>query len=206
MMNEGDRVKQAVKEALSDLKEKAPLPGYDTEDFISAKHREGKTAGWQEFSENFSIVNGRPINGVEELAVYLKEEGYEFGYCDPSLREKVGKGLEEEDLDLSYEFERVKVDDYAFGITRASGVIAESGTVILNDEDTVDRLAALAPWVHVAVIDDEPIFETIPEAIENLGDSSNVIWVTGPSKTADIEGILIEGVHGPGIQICLKVG
>jgi len=32
-----------------------------------------------------------------------------------------------------------------------------------------------------------------------------VIWCTGPSKTADVEGILIEGVHGPGQQIALVV-
>jgi L-lactate utilization protein LutC len=33
----------------------------------------------------------------------------------------------------------------------------------------------------------------------------NIIWCTGPSKTADVEGILIEGVHGPGEQIALLV-
>ena len=162
--------------------------------------------GWQAFSENFSAVSGRPMTGLGELVALLKEEGNEIGYCDPSLKKKVGAVLERDGLQVSYDFQREQVDEYSFGITRASGVIAESGTVILNDEDTVDRLAALAPWVHVAVIDQEPIFETIPEAIEKMGDSSNVIWVTGPSKTADIEGILIEGVHGPGIQICLKVG
>ena len=142
---------------------------------------------------------------MEELADFLKADGHEAGYCDPSLKGKVGEKLESGGLKVSYEFQRELVDDYAFGITRASGAIAESGTVILNDEDTVDRLAALAPWVHVAVLENEPIFEIIPEAIENLGASSNVIWVTGPSKTADIEGILIEGVHGPGVQICLKL-
>jgi len=45
----------------------------------------------------------------------------------------------------------------------------------------------------------------LPEAVAGLGNDNNVIWVTGPSKTADVEGILIEGVHGPGVQIALVV-
>ena len=43
------------------------------------------------------------------------------------------------------------------------------------------------------------------DGIAALGDDPNTIWVTGPSKTADVEGILIQGVHGPGIQIALIV-
>ena len=46
---------------------------------------------------------------------------------------------------------------------------------------------------------------TIPDAIAAFGDSPNIIWCTGPSKTADVEGILIEGVHGPGEQIALLI-
>ena len=42
-------------------------------------------------------------------------------------------------------------------------------------------------------------------AIAALGDDPNVIFCTGPSKTADVEGILIEGVHGPGEQVALIV-
>jgi L-lactate dehydrogenase complex protein LldG len=75
--------------------------------------------------------------------------------------------------------------------------------LILDDDKTSDRLAALSPWVHVAVLYSEEIHRTIPEAIAALGDSPNIIWATGPSKTADVEGILIEGVHGPGEQIAL---
>jgi len=41
--------------------------------------------------------------------------------------------------------------------------------------------------------------------VTSLGTDPNVIWVTGPSKTADVEGILIEGVHGPGEQIAWLV-
>jgi L-lactate dehydrogenase complex protein LldG len=68
---------------------------------------------------------------------------------------------------------------------------------------TSRRLAALAPWVHVAVVERSTIFSDLPAAVAALGTDPNVIWCTGPSKTADVEGILIEGVHGPGAQIAL---
>jgi L-lactate dehydrogenase complex protein LldG len=55
--------------------------------------------------------------------------------------------------------------------------------------------------VHIAVLDPATIAPSIPESIRRFGESVNLIWVTGPSRTADVEGILIEGVHGPGIQI-----
>lgn len=63
--------------------------------------------------------------------------------------------------------------------------------------------AALSPWTHIALLAESSIHRTIPEAIASLGDSPNIIWATGPSKTADVRGILIEGVHGPGEQIAL---
>ena len=58
-------------------------------------------------------------------------------------------------------------------------------------------------WVHVAVLRREQIFPDVSAAIAGLGNDANIIFCTGPSKTADVEGILIEGVHGPGIQIAL---
>ena len=102
-------------------------------------------------------------------------------------------------------YDRTRVDDYAFGITRAAGAIAESGTVILQDAGTSRRLGALTPWVHVTLFPREKLYATIPDALAELGPDPNTIWVTGPSKTADVEGILIEGVHGPGAQIALRL-
>ncbi|MEZ5300889.1 MAG: LUD domain-containing protein [Verrucomicrobiales bacterium] len=96
-----------------------------------------------------------------------------------------------------------RYDDYQFGITRADGAIAETGTAILTDTHTADRLAALTPWVHVAVFHEADLCRTLGDAIACFGAERNIIFATGPSKTADIEGILIEGVHGPGEQICL---
>jgi L-lactate dehydrogenase complex protein LldG len=145
------------------------------------------------------------MSSVEDLARFLKSTNQLHGYCDPALMEAVGSKLAAAGLTVETSYDRARYDDYQFGITRASGAIAESGTVILDDDRTSHRLAALSPWVHVAVLEKQEIHRTISDAIAALGDSPNIIWCTGPSKTADVEGILIEGVHGPGEQIALMI-
>ena len=134
--------------------------------------------------------------------VKVKDTVWTGGAMNPWLKTPDNTaGLTVEDV-----YDRTQYDRYQFGITRASGLIAESGSVILDDFLTSDRLAALSPWVHVAVADSKVIHRTIPNAIEKLGTAPNTTWCTGPSKTADVEGILIEGVHGPGEQIALCLG
>ncbi|MBI2497314.1 MAG: hypothetical protein HYV75_05125, partial [Opitutae bacterium] len=50
------------------------------------------------------------------------------------------------------------------------------------------------------------IHPDIPTALAAHPADPKIVWVTGPSKTADVEGILIEGVHGPGTQVALLLG
>lgn len=191
-----------IRSTASALKAKAPLPDYD----ISITHSQPKLEGtdlWEIFYRNFAAVHGRAMASVDELAEFLKSTNQLHGYCDPALMDVVGSKLAAAGLTVETSYDRARYDDYQFGITRASGAIAESGTVVLDDDRTSHRLAALSPWVHVAVLEKHEIHRTISDAIAALGDSPNIIWCTGPSKTADVEGILIEGVHGPGEQIVL---
>lgn len=184
----------------SALKNKAPLPEYDSTALHSSRRLEG-TDLWEIFSRNFKAVNGKAISSIDELAGFLKSSAQTHGYCDPALFDTIGSKLAAAGLTVETVYDRGRYDDYQFGITRATGAIAESGTVIIDDDRTSHRLAALSPWVHVAVFEKSEIHRTIPDAIAAFGDSPNIIWCTGPSKTADVEGILIEGVHGPGEQI-----
>lgn len=108
-------------------------------------------------------------------------------------------------VNLTHEYSRAQVDEIDAALTLAAGAIAETGTIILTDESTPDRLAALAPWTHIAVVRKETIHRSVADALAAMPDDPNIIWVTGPSKTADVEGILIQGVHGPGVQGCLLV-
>lgn len=193
-----------IRKTTSTLKDKAPLPDYD----VTITHSQPKLEGsdlWEIFSRNLTAVNGKPMDSVEQLAEFLQAEGQTCGYCDPALMDAVGSKLAAAGLTVETTYDRERYDDYQFGITRATGAIAESGTLILDDDRSSHRLAALSPWVHVAVLEESEIHRTISDAIANFGESPNIIWATGPSKTADVEGILIEGVHGPGEQIALKI-
>ncbi len=193
-----------IEAATSALKSRAPLPDYD----VTMTHSPSKLEGsdlWEIFCRNFKAVNGKPMTDIAALADFLKSTAQLHGYCDPALFDAVGSKLAAAGLVVETTYDRSRYDDYQFGITRATGAIAESGTVIIDDDRTSHRLAALSPWVHVAVLERSEIHRCISDALAALGDSPNIIWCTGPSKTADVEGILIEGVHGPGEQIALLV-
>ena len=193
-----------IETATAALKTRAPLPEYDVTFTHSQPRLEGSDL-WEIFSRNFKAVNGKPMDSVDQVAEFLKSTKQLHGYCDPALFDAIGSKLAAAGLTVETEYDRSRYDDYQFGITRATGAIAESGTVIIDDLRTSHRLAALSPWVHVAVLERPEIHRAMSDAIAAFGDSPNIIWCTGPSKTADVEGILIEGVHGPGEQIVLLV-
>lgn len=195
------RILSRVRQALAPLENRAAYPEYADRSVVTLP--DGVDL-WTHFTEQFGRVHGRSMTDVNELSRYLLEHGWARGYCDPTLQASVGDKLGA-GFQLEYTFQRDRADDYQFGITRAVGIIAESGSIVVNDATTSSRLGSLAPWVHIAVVRPGDIWDTIPTALQRFGDDPNTIWITGPSKTADIEGILIEGVHGPGEQICLRL-
>lgn len=192
-----------VRGALAPLHARAAMPDYTTE-LAVMRQMMGSRDGLVVFSERLALVNGIALTDPVALVARLRENKWLHGYCDPALWPALAPHFGA-DFKVETTYDRKRVDDYAFGITRAVGAIAETGTIVLNDATTSRRLGALTPWVHIAVVERAKIFSDLPEAVAGLGQDTNVIWVTGPSKTADVEGILIEGVHGPGIQIALVV-
>ena len=203
MSSDRETILSRVNAALAPLQERAALPDWENE-LVVLRQARGAVDAWTLFAERLRGVNGTPLTDVAELVALLDKAGWRHGYCDPALWPRMAPAFPAT-FKVETEFDRARVDDYQFGITRAAAAIAETGTIVLNDATTSRRLGALAPWVHVAVVERASIYADLPEAVAALGADSNVIWVTGPSKTADVEGILIEGVHGPGVQIALVV-
>jgi L-lactate dehydrogenase complex protein LldG len=94
-----------------------------------------------------------------------------------------------------------EIFNFDVGITTAQVAIAETGTLILDSTDERHRLVSLVPAVHIAIINASRIVRTLGEALTLLRRgkeiSPAVTFITGPSRTADIELTLTIGVHGP---------
>jgi L-lactate dehydrogenase complex protein LldG len=193
-----------LRRATASIAEKEPAPEYD-DALLHAKPRLKGKDPLDIFIRNFTAASGVVVRSIPELAEFLRKKEAGFGFCDARLFNDFGRPLFESGFSLGTGFEREQADRYDFAMTPATAGIAESGSLVLDDDTTSDRLAAVAPWIHVAVLQASDIVETIPDGLARLGGASNVIWVTGPSKTSDVEGILIEGVHGPGIEVALVV-
>lgn len=201
MSTDRESILSRVRGALAPLPNRAALPDWEAE-LVVMRQARGVVDEWALFAERLRGVNGIPLTAVADLVALLVENGWRHGYCDPALWPNLAPAFPAT-ITVETTFDRARVDDYQFGITRASLAIAETGTVVLTDTGTSRRLAALAPWVHVAVVTRGEMVVDVPQAVAALPDDPNVIWCTGPSKTADVEGILIEGVHGPGVQAVL---
>jgi L-lactate utilization protein LutB len=86
------------------------------------------------------------------------------------------------------------------GITDAQAAIAETGSLVLETGEGRRNVDSLVPPVHVAIVGEDSIVGSVAQWLEMLGGRAlpqGITLVTGPSKTADIEGILVQGVHGP---------
>lgn len=94
--------------------------------------------------------------------------------------------------------------DIDVGITDVHAALAETGSIICTSDGGHSRGLSLVPPVHIAIVRRSDILPDMIDYWQRQRDltptqmPSSIAIITGPSKTADIEGILITGVHGPG--------
>jgi len=95
------------------------------------------------------------------------------------------------------------------GVTAAAGGIAETGTLVLRTGAAEPRTLSLVPAVHVAVLRASCLYASLPAALQALAPPpdlpSNLLLVSGPSKTADIQQVLAYGAHGPKVLVIVLV-
>lgn len=96
------------------------------------------------------------------------------------------------------------------GITSADYALADTGTLVLFSSPEEARLISLLPPAHIAVVPVDRVLTGLDELFDKAPlpaeRSSSMVLITGPSRTADIEQILVRGVHGPGELDVVLVG
>lgn len=141
------------------------------------------------------------VSQIAELLSTLRAQNVAISDCPDSgeLRERLvsrGIGLIPSDAPAEPHFTADA------GISGIIAAIAETGSLVCASGPGRPRATSLIPPVHIAIVLRSQI---VPDLLDYFAhdaafafrDSSGVVLITGPSKTADIEGILITGVHGP---------
>jgi len=103
---------------------------------------------------------------------------------------------------------REQAESADLGITACERVIAETGTLVQEATALDRRLVGMLPPVHLAVVPATGLTKSWRELLAELagGDLPGYLaFISGPSRTADIERVLTIGVHGPGRLLVVVV-
>jgi len=147
----------------------------------------GKILGWEE--------SQLPISGLRAALADLQ-----IAYKVPRIDRLPGLGSAEKDL--------AWLNDYPVSITGADVGIAATGTIILRSGPGRPRVASLVAPLHIVLLRAADIWPTLEfwlSVLRELGqidqffgdDVAQQVWISGPSRTADIELVLTLGMHGP---------
>jgi L-lactate dehydrogenase complex protein LldG len=83
------------------------------------------------------------------------------------------------------------------GITEADFLLPETGTLVLRSSAQKPRAVSLLPRIHLAIVRPEMLRGDMHQVFVEAKDHHYLVFITGPSRTADIELTVTLGVHGP---------
>jgi L-lactate dehydrogenase complex protein LldG len=163
---------------------------------------------------------GGPEKAADAVVDILRRAGVgRAGWAglEPELADHLAKAAEADSLELlevaDGRTDAVETSEaLAAGITRAELAVAELGALVQCSGDQGGRLLSLLPPLHIALLRVSDLVYTLADlsvaltdpARFPLGPPTGLALIAGPSKTADIEAVMVAEVHGPGrVEIVL---
>lgn len=169
-----------------------------------------ETAALQErFRLEFAAIQGELVE-AESMAEargildeWLTKEGLQslMVVDTPFLRELVGERSSVKWL-APDQTDHTGWDTFDVGITPCESLVAESGTIVVS-AGLSGRAPSVLPPIHLVVATKDQFIADLETAIARLRSRytvqlpSTISFISGPSRTADIEKILVLGAHGP---------
>ena len=139
---------------------------------------------------------------VAKLYTAIKQAGYAIDYPNIHLSDWEAR-----------EREIMRLETAEVGLTGVDAIAATTGTLVVSTAPGKGRIPTILPPVHIVVAE---LDQFVPHIEDWLGreraggnptieQSANICFITGPSRTADIEKQLVLGVHGPKqLQVIVK--
>lgn len=181
-----------------------PEPGDLTPRFISELTTLGGFVHQPESSDALSIAH--IIAGIAGAATVKRALMWDDSWLPvPGLAaalQPLGFAIDHQHTDdLTSDTRRAELAAATIGITGADAALSDTGSIVVVSGPGRGRLASLLPPVHVALVDRTRMMRSLPDLLlarPGLATTgSNLVCITGPSRTADIEHTLSRGVHGP---------
>ena len=110
------------------------------------------------------------------------------------------------------DFDKNTLESCDAGITSCESLVAQTGSILVSSATSGGRALSILPHVHVVVATIDQIVATLADALHAATAHreghlpSMLSFITGPSRTGDIERILVLGAHGPKELILILVG
>lgn len=143
---------------------------------------------------------------IDFIIPFLQHEGvadtpasYALWAESPFLSGVDRQSLEKKIPGLKFNITRQLAADSHVGISEMSYALADTGSLVADQTEIEQRLVSTLPVIHIAIIGTDNILDGKAAVFSkiNPGNSSYIAFITGPSRTADIERVLTIGVHGP---------
>ena len=148
----------------------------------------------EKFTSELSVLGGRvyETNDVtNEIIEFLKSREITKIHLEPNT-------LDESRLrKAGVEFTHESDPQILVGVTKAICGLADTGSILVAEGEGSPLHASLLPEIHIAVLNKSDILPSLPDAMPLVKDKRAATFITGPSRTADIEMTLTIGVHGP---------
>jgi len=125
----------------------------------------------------------------------------------PLLRQlNVGECLQDLGVELvSPKYGKHALAQCDLGVTEADYALPETGTLVLRSDDDKPRAVSLLPRIHLAILTPSALRADMHQVFAEAKGSHYLVFITGPSRTADIELTVTLGVHGPKNLVVLVV-
>jgi L-lactate dehydrogenase complex protein LldF len=198
-------------------KENVTLPKEHRDDVSEAKglsnaHKDSSVAPLpqsdirraEQFIEELTRVSGQVIRTSQselsnKVIEFLQSRNIHHIHLEPNLLDE--DALQNAGITVSHESNAA----ISVGVTKAICGLADTGSILETDGEGDKLYASLLPEIHLAILHESDIHPSLEHALHLTRETKSAAFITGPSRTGDIEMSHTIGVHGPGEVVVFLV-